>query len=98
MARIRGQDHGRHSADLLLPWKVALEVVVLPGLPCKVVHPDPFNLEADVLPGLLASLTDPLHRDLFKGKGQSKDKRVKGPIWNNLDLRIKTLQQEQQHL
>lgn len=75
---------------------------VLPGLPWKVAHPDPFSLEADVLPGLLASLTDPLHRDPFKGKGHSKEKRVKGPIWDNLDLeidlRIKTLQQEQQNL
>ena len=44
--------------------------------------------------------TDLVHRDLSKGsrdKGLSKDKGVKGPIWDNLDLEIdlrtKTLQQ-----
>jgi len=75
------------------------------GLPWKVAHLDPFSLEVDVLPGQLGSPTDLVHRDLFKGsrdKGLSKDKGVKGPIWDNLDLEIdlrtKTLQQEQQHL
>jgi hypothetical protein len=60
----------------------------------------------DDLPGQLGSPIDLVHRDLFKGsrdKGLSKDKRVKGQIWDNLDLemylRTKTLQQqEQQHL
>ena len=72
----------------------------LPGLPWKVGHPDPSSLEADVLLGLLTSLTDPLHGNLFKGKVHSKDRGAnldKGLIWDNLDLeidlRIKTLQQ-----
>jgi hypothetical protein len=75
------------------------------GLPWKVAHLDPFSLEVDVLPGLLGFPTGLVHRDLSKGsrdKGLSKDKGVKGPIWDNLDLEIdlrtKTLQQEQQHL
>jgi hypothetical protein len=95
MVRSKGQDHGHHKADLHQgeghPWKVA--------------HHDPSSLEVDVLPGLLGSPTNLVHRDLFKGsrdKGLSKDKGVKGPIWDNLDLEIdlrtKTLQQEQQHL
>jgi hypothetical protein len=59
----------------------------------------------DDLPGQLGSPIDLVHRDRFKGsrdKALSKDKRVKGQIWDNLDLEIylrtKPLQQGQQHL
>ena len=90
MVRSKGQDHGHHKAALHqgedLPWKVG--------------HRDPFSLEVDVLQGQLGSPTDLVHSDLSKGsrdKGLSKDKGVKGPIWDNLDLEIdlrtKTLQQ-----